>query len=74
MFERDLGRGLKLSAILKPFDSGSRFGCDIKLEFHIRVSLVLDLVEILLRHFNLWGTWMINQKTGEFKFGWTYTS
>lgn len=64
MFERELGRGLKLSAIFKPLNSRSRFGCDIKLELHIRLSLVFDLVEILLRYFNLWGTWRMNQKTG----------
>lgn len=69
MFERELGTGLKLSAILKPLDSGSRFGCDIKFELHIRLSSVLDLVEILVWYFNLWGTWMINKKTvGEFRF------
>ena len=61
MFEGQLGTGLQLFPVLEPLNSGSRFGSDVKLEFYIRTSLVLDLVEILLRDFNLWGTWMINQ-------------
>lgn len=62
VFECELGGSLKLSAILEPLNSGSRFGYDIKFELHIRFGPVLDLVEVLLRYFNLWGTWMINQK------------
>ena len=61
VFEGQLATGLQLFSILEPLNSGSRFGSDVKLEFHIGTSLVLDLVEILLRDFNLWGTWMINQ-------------
>lgn len=65
MFKRELRSRLKLSAIFKPLNTGSRFGSYIKFEFHIRASLVLDLIKILLRYFNLWGTWTRDGKTSQ---------
>lgn len=56
VFERKLSSGLQLFAIFKPLNSWSRFGCDIKFEFHVRASTVFDLVKVLLGNFNLWCT------------------
>lgn len=56
VLERELGRWLQLSAILKPLNSWRWFGCYVKLELHIGFGPVLNLVEIFLRYFDFWDT------------------